>query len=151
MHIKTSFIQIIGLYSLTIQNVIIDGTEDINFLNLKIKNITDENGNDMEAREKMMYASVMAAMAFSNAQLYEACQNRADQYLGIITLGRALYETGDVKGIYALVTDTINEILPNISNIFISNYEPLQGRITCVYGYQDNKSMDVDVFRSIQN
>ena len=48
MHIKTSFIQKIELYSLTIQNLIIDETEDIRLLNIKFLNITDQNSHDID-------------------------------------------------------------------------------------------------------
>jgi HD-GYP domain-containing protein (c-di-GMP phosphodiesterase class II) len=86
------------------------------------------------------------ALAFTNAYLYETSRRHADQLLAVNTLGRALSETRGVKEIYARATGTILQIIPNISTIFISSYNPLTQKINYVYGYQDDEPVDVEIF-----
>jgi len=95
---------------------------------------------DQRSSPQGMWAIVRDVTARKQAE--EQIRHHAEQMEGINTLGRALAETLDVDRIFNLLGEAIWQLLPDISSLFISRFNPQAGLITCAYANVDGNRLD---------
>ncbi len=83
------------------------------------------------------------ANALHRAQLYEQTQSQARQLEIVNEIGRSLAETLHPPQIYERISRGLHALLPDLSAIIISQYDPQEQIITCTYGEYDDQPIDV--------
>ncbi len=66
----------------------------------------------------------------------------AEELVAINTLSRALAETLDSRQIFNLLGEAVWQLLPDICNLFISQFDPDKELITCLYAKMDDEILD---------
>jgi HD-GYP domain-containing protein (c-di-GMP phosphodiesterase class II)/integral membrane sensor domain MASE1 len=84
-----------------------------------------------------------AAMVIENARLFEETRRRTDQMTSAGEMGRILAATLDMDKIYKNLSQAIQQLLPDITTIFISRFDQQQEVITAMYGLQDGREVNV--------
>jgi putative nucleotidyltransferase with HDIG domain len=87
--------------------------------------------------------------AVQRIRLHEQSQRRAEQLITINEIGRAFAETLDLGRIYERLAQAIHQLLPDISTVLISLYNPDQRLITCTYAVHDHERLDPNDFPPI--
>jgi PAS domain S-box-containing protein len=70
-------------------------------------------------------------------------RQRVAQLSAINDIGRTLAETLDLPTIYERLAQAIEQLLPDISTLFISLYDDEQQLITCAYGAHEKEQLDI--------
>ncbi len=84
----------------------------------------------------------ITANALQRATLHEQTRLRADQLAGVNELARALAETLQLEQIYERLDAATRQLLPEISTVVISLYDPGQQLLSDVYRAQDGRRLE---------
>ncbi|MBI5032638.1 MAG: GAF domain-containing protein [Chloroflexi bacterium] len=89
------------------------------------------------------------SVALENARLFDDVKHRAQQLTTINAAGHTLAETLELNVIYERLARTTLDLLPDISTVYISLYDPERELLTAVYGIHENQVLDVSGFPPI--
>ncbi|HNT22800.1 MAG TPA: GAF domain-containing protein [Anaerolineales bacterium] len=89
------------------------------------------------------------ANALHRAQLYEQTQSQARQLETVNEIGRSLAETLHPPQIYERISRGLHALLPDLSAIIVSQYDPHEQIITCAYGEYDDQPIDVSTLPAV--
>jgi PAS domain S-box-containing protein len=76
-------------------------------------------------------------------------QQRLAQVSAINDVGRTLAETLDLPTIYERLAQAIQQLLPDVSTLFISLYDEERQAINCAYGAHENEQIDINTLPPI--
>lgn len=85
----------------------------------------------------------IASSAIHRSTLYEETLHHAEQMTAVSSIGRALAQSLYLPEIYELLTRSIFNLLPDISTVLISRFDPQNQNVVQVYGVQDGQPVDV--------
>ena len=91
----------------------------------------------------------IAAGALQRAAAHDQAQRRADQLATLNTIGRTLAELLDLPQIYAQLAAAIGQMQPELLALIVSQFDPAQQLMTCVYGWEEGRLLDVSQFPPI--
>ena len=104
--------------------------------------------NEVSARD-LHILTLMANIA-TNAIQRASSREQLDRYVQQLAvaseIGQVLGGLFDLKQIYIGLSRAVLKMLPDISTIFISRYDPRKQLISCVYAYHENEVLDVTNF-----
>ena len=81
----------------------------------------------------------MAASAINRITLFEQTERYAHQMAMAGEIGRVLAETLDLPTIYERLGKSVEELLPDVSHLFISRYNPQEKTFSCIYALADTE------------
>jgi PAS domain S-box-containing protein len=96
-----------------------------------------------ESEVRLMSAIAdIAAIAIQRTTLHEQSKRHAEQVSAVSDIGRTLAETLDLTEIYARLTQSIHDLLPDITAIYLSLYDAKREQLRCVYGEQHKQRIN---------
>ncbi len=84
----------------------------------------------------------ISANALHRASLYEKTRRNAEQLKTVNTIGRTMVESLELHQIYERLTFGIYDLLPDITSVITSLYNPERNTIDCVYASDDGNPVD---------
>jgi putative nucleotidyltransferase with HDIG domain len=103
-----------------------------------------------EAEEVRLASAVadIAANAIQRSSLFEQTLLHAEQMATITTLGKELAEILDPNQIYERLASSVQQILPDISAVYIALFDKTNQMIRAAYGVEDGHVVDVNLLES---
>jgi PAS domain S-box-containing protein len=88
----------------------------------------------------------MVANALQRIRTQAETRRRAEQLAAINRLGGLIAKTFDQSFIYTQICQTARALLPEITVLYIEQFDRKQQLLSVVYGYQQDQTVDVDRF-----